>query len=560
MKQCRVLLKHLVQRLFYHEHLNFENQKRESLIFFMAVLVIAGGYFAHKLFFPYLWMPTLTGLSARTIWLQKTYFTTVSMALTGIISVINWGNIFLDNRDYQNLLVLPIKTRRLFFSKFLSLLVYVAFISVLFNVLAVLVMTGYLADKVKVNPLYLSLTHLTAIFLANLFVFLAAALIQAAIMIIFKRELLLRISNFIQMVLLLGFVSVFVWFPRIYPSLAGYKENLSSFLYYFPPLWFVGLHEKLIGSSDIVFTRHLYTALAVLILGTALYLLSLSFNFKKFLNQSAGTKNKPKSFPTVAFLRRIFNGLFLKNPQQRAIFYFSRHTIKRSRKHKLMLAVYLGMPLSLIVTELIVLHSKNSLVGSREIGPYLGAMPLILYFFLVLGLRMAVNQPVMLEARWVFRLAEWDRPKHYIRGLKKALFFMALFPLFLISFFFYLYCSSLEPALFHSIYCLAVALVLLEVFFLNYRRIPFTSEYTPLKLNIKVLWPAYIWAFFTYLSAFSTLGQWLLENPGYYTLFYPAAALLLILLKVYQHSKSKEPGFSCDEEPEPVMLSLGLDR
>jgi hypothetical protein len=122
-QQFLVLLRHFLLRLFNNDILKFEDQRRESMIMMLTFFLAGGGIIAAFILMPYLL--AMLGYTSETAWVEKTLFMTLSMAFTGIISVINWNNMFLDEKDYLYLSGLPIKTNTLFTAKFFSLLAFV---------------------------------------------------------------------------------------------------------------------------------------------------------------------------------------------------------------------------------------------------------------------------------------------------------------------------------------------------------------------------------------------------------------------------------------------------
>ncbi|MCP5108958.1 MAG: hypothetical protein GY950_36585 [bacterium] len=435
LKQFYVLLKHFVLRLFNNDILTFENERRERVIVILVMLGIAGAFVSRKLLSPYLY-PVFSGASAKNIWAEETAFLALTMALTGIFSVINWDNIFLDRLDYVNLLVLPVKPGMLFIAKFFSVLVFVGILSLAFNLFALFVFTFFLGDMVSVNIVYFGFTLLITNFLANLFVFLAVACIQGIFNNLFQNRLFKKLSNLIQVFLLVGFISVFIWLPRVYAQLPALKEKTSSFLYYFPPLWFTGMFEKMIGGSEAVQMAQLSIALLALVLPAGFYLLSSPLTYKRFLNSAQNGGRRGRSSRLFGWIKSGFNAVFLRNPIQRGMFYFIIHTLKRSKYHKLQLAMYMALPVSYILTKLIFSYSQEGAAYLKTPGTFLLSIPLLLYFFLVLGIRMVVRHPFMLEANWIFKMTEAEDKKHYIKGLKKALFCFAGIPLVILIFVF----------------------------------------------------------------------------------------------------------------------------
>jgi hypothetical protein len=115
------------------------------------------------------------------------------------------------------------------------------------------------------------------------------------------------------------------------------------------------------------------------------------------------------------------------------------------------------------------------------------------------------------------------------------------------------------PAFFHSLFSAATAWLFLEIFFINYEKMPFVSGYVPGKANIKYFWALYLVGFAVYTQAFSVLGLFLMKNPVFYIIYYIVAADVLYLIGRYRARRNRTFSFVFDEEPEPAMLSLGFD-
>jgi hypothetical protein len=361
---------------------------------------------------------------------------------------------------------------------------------------------------------------------------------------------------------MVGFISVFVWFPRVYVQLPYLKLKSSPFLDYFPPLWFTGMYEKMLGNKESFFTSHLYIALLALVVPAVFYLLSSPIIFKRFLNGSQENGKTSQFFKIFAFIKQGFNAIFLGNPIQRGMFYFVLHTLKRSRFHKLQMAMYMAIPVSYILTRLIYTYSKTGVSSFQVPGAFLISIPLLLYSFLVVGIRMVVRHPIMLNANWVFQITEDVDKKHYIKGLKKALFFSAMLPLFILLFMFYYYCWGWHMAVYHSLYTAAIYLLLTEVFFATYKKIPFAGAYEPGKPNIKVYGVLYLVGFIQYLVTFSDLGLIFLSKPVNYIIFFAVILgfKMLLVWKRYEMYKKDDFRFIYDEEePRPLMLTLDIN-
>lgn len=562
-KQFLVLLRHFLLRLFNNDILKFEDQRRESLIIILTFFIAGGGIIATFILMPYLL--AMRGYTSETAWVEKNFFMTISLALTGIISVINWNNMFLDEKDYLYLSSLPVRTNTLFTAKFFSLLAFVGILSAAFHFLPIFIFTFSLGEMYNVNPFYhtsifqFGAVHLFSSFMANLFVFLLVASIQGILMLLLDSKRFKKVSMVVQPLLIMEFVSILIWFPQFVSTIEKLKDKYASFIYYFPPMWFVGFYEQMIGNYDMMFKKLFYIAPIAVTVLVDFYILSIPLCFKRFARPSSSGKIKGKFSATLGSLRKSLETKFLENPIQKAIFYFSLSTLNRSRKHKLQLAIYIAIPLTFIVTELIILLFRKGWKYFYTFHPFLIAIPLLFYIFFILGFRVVVMHPISEEANWVFRLTEQKNPIHCMKGLKKVFFIIGIFPVFILVFLFYLFCWGILLAVFHSLFSAATAWLFLEIFFINYKKMPFVSTYVPGKANIKYFWALYLVGFVVYTWAFSVLGLFLMKNPLFYIIYYILVADVLYLIKRYQARRNRTFSFVFDEDPEPAMLSLGFD-
>ena len=141
------------------------------------------------------------------------------------------------------------------------------------------------------------------------------------------------------------------------------------------------------------------------------------------------------------------------------------------------------------------------------------AIPLIISFFLLSGLRMVFSVPAELQANWVFQLAEDENRLDSCSGARKVM--VVLTVLLLVSFFPVLAIlwgwpvSPGGPRL-----GLTLSLILVELLLINFRKIPFTCSYQPGKANITVLGIFYWFAFTTYAYSMAALERWLLQGRG----------------------------------------------
>ncbi|MCP4219296.1 MAG: hypothetical protein GY765_31975, partial [bacterium] len=442
-----------------------------------------------------------------------------------------------------------------------SLLFFIGILSAAFNVIGLFIFVLFLENLLTVNPFYFGFTHIVTGFLANLSVFLIVACLRSVFTLFSRNRLLRKLAGTIQPVLLMGFVSVLVWFQYIYPQMAELRAGGSSFMLWFPSMWFNGLYETMLGAGGELVTRQFYMALAALLLPLTIYLAGFPITFKRFITQTNSVRKKVTFAKLRGFYRKILHAVFLRNPLQRGVFYFMLHTLKRSRKHKLQMAIYMALPVSYILTQLVYRYMSEGVVCFNKQDGFLVSVSLIFYFFLAVAIWMTVRHPADIKANWIFKLTESADKHHYLSGLQKALIFFLGGPAVLVLFIFYSLCWGVLPALYHSLYSLVIFIMLLELFFMNHNKIPLAAVCDPGKPNIKRNWPLYIAGFLQYIVTFSFLGEVMLAEPSNYIPFFISIFSLIGALILRRRRNYKEIGYRFiydEDEPEEVMLSLNL--
>jgi hypothetical protein len=96
-------------------------------------------------------------------------------------------------------------------------------------------------------------------------------------------------------------------------------------------------------------------------------------------------------------------GVLLRRPAARARYAFIVHTCARNRRLLLIVATYLGLGVALAGTR-ILSESIRGRLSLAQPADYLLVIPVVLTFFLVLGVRAAFAIPTDLTANWTFRI------------------------------------------------------------------------------------------------------------------------------------------------------------
>lgn len=100
--------------------------------------------------------------------------------------------------------------------------------------------------------------------------------------------------------------------------------------------------------------------------------------------------------------------------------------------------------------------------------------------------------------------------------------------------------------------------LLIELFFASYNKIPFTVIPDPAKGKLKTHWPLYIGGFLQYMTTVTYIGAMLMQNMEKYMMVFGVIATLVLMLIVrrYYLFRKADFRFVFEEETEPLMLSL----
>jgi len=371
------------------------------------------------------------------------------------------------------------------------------------------------------------------------------------------------VSVYIRSLMMIALVFLMSFFlfriieiPRLFPSLAVLKQNNSPFLYLFPPMWFVGLYETLLGNKDPLFHALAKRAVPAVILPLIAFFLISAIGYRKYLKKMREVKRGKTHLRRMREgLKESFNAIFLKNPIQRALFYFFGNTIKKSNLHRMRLASYMVVAAGIV---LILLATRTTPLGNLgNFDRTLLSIPFVLSFFLVLGIRATSNIPIAIEANWIFRLREIADKRQYLIGFKKGIVFFMILPLFVVLFVFYTFLWGWMFTLFFCLYGFVVSSLLVEIVFVSHRKIPFACSYLPGKGKMHIFWIVYLFSLISYVSIMSLVAYKLLLNPSDFIYFFAIVAILFIIIRFVQNRLLlHKADIIYEEEPEPVLMTL----
>jgi hypothetical protein len=558
--QFVILTRHFFGRLFRNETVDFEDQMKERLIAVLALLTVFFAWASELLLFKYHFVPDV-----NRSWQEKNYVFTLMMLVFGLITLLEWDVLFPDRQDFLNLTPLPLRLRTVFAAKLASFVIFVGTFSVAMMSISAFLFSMYLTqwrtDTLGLAVRYV-VSHILAGFAANFAVFFSIVFLQFVLMVALPDWLYRKTALVIRFALVVGLVFLLLSFAfapsilgRSFQALEGLKESGDPFLFRFPPLWFVGLYEVLLGTRDAVFAAQARTAVLAIALSLVAFVAGGALSYGRHVRKTLEVREgRPSFFRLREGWRKLIAKAVLRGPEERAVYGFFSDTLRSSIPHRTALIYYLAFG-SAAILVLAAAYWKSFQALTPANGLFL-VQPLLLSFAVIVGVRVVVDRPAALEANWVFQLTETPRTARYAAGLKKAVFLKFLLPLFLCVLVLHALIWDFRTALLHAVFGLTVSGLGVVAAFFHYRKIPFACSWVPGKLKLHFTAIPSLIGLLLAMEALAAIEKGVLAHPSQGAVWGALAAVAALALWRGNERFYRRTALLFDEAPEPAMIEL----
>jgi hypothetical protein len=265
-----------------------------------------------------------------------------------------------------------------------------------------------------------------------------------------------------------------------------------------------------------------------------------------------------------AALNAAVDRVLLNDPVQQGVYHFIGQTISRSMKHRLFLAVYAGFGAALVVfgidqdggEGLLSLLIRGQQFAPDPIG--LLRIPFTLSFILITGLRAAFSFPAELTANWAFRISDANQTRQCMIAMRKWIVMCGVLPLFVLLAPLELAFFSWGVVLIQTVFGLTVSILLVEVMFFDFRKIPFTCGYFPERNNLVWLVAIYVAGLVLYSRKMADMEIWLIWEPQYIVVFVLAAGCVWLAVWKWHGRAKSQTELDYLGDPDPMIRTLEL--
>jgi predicted permease len=538
------LLRHFLARFFDSDATSIPGEWQKVAAGILAVLLSFGILLVRTLMERYDLMDGGSGEHAgahfgsaaiyQAICFDQLLFIAIAMAITAILSALQWESLFPSLRDCLALAGLPVKPRQIFLAKAGALLlVFAVYVLSLCQIPAnifIAITAGHYHYPSTAGAAAASFAALAG---GCVFVFFSLLAIQGVLLHLLPARWFERAGLFVQAVVFIATIGALPLVAR------------QPHAWWWPPVWFLEYFQGNRHAAHVAMAVPVALSLIAYLLSYRRYQRLLVEN--RTLTASAGETNAR----TAHLLDR-----WIRDPRELAAFTFISKTLARSRSHRLILMAYAGLALGWITKGALDTPRPN-LKDQGVYGLLAVLAPLSLSMLVTVGLRYLFSLPLALRANWAFQIT--DRPGRiaWLAAVERFVLWCGIAPVFLAGL--PAAAAVLGPwrAAAATILGFLAAMLWFERLFRQWRKLPFTCSYLPgkqpawmLMLRAGVIMP--------FLAA---AGQLFLYSSSEPTAFFAVVTFEAAL--VWRWRKLRREAWSTaallyEEEPEAAVMSLDL--
>lgn len=461
------------------------------------------------------------------------FFIVLSMSVSCAVALWRWNSIFLDRRDYTNLVALPVSLTRIFFANLLAIFALTGLLTLVVNAASfVLFPVAVLGSEGSFSKLLrFAFGHTVSVSLSSVFSFLGVFALSGTLMALFPYRLFRKISVYVRFAVALLLLTGLATSGTVSTILSRRAPVNPSLLGALPPIWFLGLTETLWGRGDDIFfaamTRRALAALGLtFFISFIAYALSFRRSFVR-IPEFADVGPLPRAL-RFRLPAKLLNATIVRDPKRRACYHFVSRTLLRSDAHLQIVLAFAALGLVVAAQTLSTAFHPGISFAGQSPSVQLVSLPFILSYCLLLGIRLAFEVPLDLSANWIFKL--WidpggELPRQVARRVLLTFSLGWLAPLC------FLYSALLWgwlTALLHTAILIACSAVFVEVLLVKFRKIPFTCSYPPFESNSPLYIVAYLVGFVFFAMYIPRIVQWCVVTRWGAAVFIPLLLLSLI--------------------------------
>lgn len=471
-------------------------------------------------------------------------FVSYSMISTGLLTVFIWDTLVFDKRDAMVLGPLPLRGSTVVGAKLAALATFLVGTALAVNVVSGIsfgVVTGAIDGRILQHLA----GHVSGTVGGAVFMFCTLVIVRGLLVLLVSEQIATTVGSFLQFVFLSGVLCF-----MMVPTATGQVT---------PPIsWFAGLFELIRGSraSDIPgLAQHALIVLPLSVAG------AIAVTFGGYWKQMRSALAPSATVAATASLRRAVARLITgRDRAARATADFVLTTLARSRVQQAPIAVTAALGVAIVSVALAT--RDGGLEDLRTPRMAVLWIPVVLGYWIVVGLRASFAMPTELRAAWAFRVHSRLPSVSYWSGVRAAMIAFAIGPALLMNALVVGPLLGWRVAAIHAPFVVLAIAITAQFASLLVDGIPFTRAYPPGHAKLKTRWQLYLLGMFAIAYVPVRMEMAVLNDAWGLAALLAKGVVVLIVLEAAGRYRARTwtlpPEPELDDDPEaPTVLNLG---
>lgn len=559
-RQFRLLSRDAVRQLIDTALLSREADPMQFALWMLALVATPTAFFAMRqinTFTELMIVNVPDDVVQRLALGHRLFFVTYAMLTAALLAALMWEALFPDGRDQEIIGVLPVRPYVFAASRLSAALTVAAGFTAAVNLPAAGMYSLFAVGHPAFNGNFAGLVfgHALATMGASMLVFCTLLFVRGLVAVIFGAGAGKFFGALLQLVSVVLLVEVIFFLPGVLGTAVARVTSGDPMMLSLPPVWFAALHAWLVGTANQLLEQAMIRGLIAVALAMVavipVYLLPAKWLGKRALEK--------KSRERAAGMSMVVNAMAAVSgarPAVRGVFLFALAGLIRSRRHLIVLASYVGVAIAACMATVLAVEARSTIDIARP-AVWMLALPMLLLFFCLFGVRASFRIPTEMDANWPFRLTQ-PSIGTCVNATVLVMFTVAVLPIAAMS---ALVMLSLWPAATAATVVLlqmVAGVMLAECLMLQWTKVPFASAHVPSPDVLKAWWPLY--AFSMYLYGFK-LAEWQLAaatSPRALAayLVFCGVVVLAIRIQRYRQFRHQHLEFDVDDQGSIERLNL----
>jgi hypothetical protein len=491
----RVLFRLFFAQFFASESVTSDIQLRQTLIWVLAFLITPGAMLALQVVSRYAFavyrQPSLVDTMTAAL---AIVFVTYSSVTTGLVAVSVWDALAFDRRDAMVLGPLPVGGTTVIAAKVGALGAFLLGTVVGTNVLAAALFALVASGSKGLRPLGLHVVaHMTATVAAGVFIFSSLITIRGLLVFVRGPRLSAALGALMQLAFMGALFSSILLMPAAVKTIAARAGDISRHAW-LPTAWFLGLYETLRGRRSAAFVALAADGVSATALAVLVAVVVSIAGYRRQQQLALAPPSNAASDRQLGLGGRIARRLVGRDPVARAVLDFLLITLARNRALHTMITMNAAVAIPVVAAAL--WRTGMDLSALARPRTIVFWIPLVVAFWVVIGVRASFFVPSELSAAWTFNANAPTTSRAYPDAARAA--FVGLVLPFVLALSATVTTALLgwQVAVWHTLFVAGVVALLVEIVLLTIDHVPFTRAYPPGHAKLRTRWLLYLFGMY----------------------------------------------------------------